>query len=473
MAIRGITRRWLKNSLSLILVILFVLVLSFSFFVRSYFYSGVQQTLKGRSKELVNAFSGYNIQTSEEFNTRAREYIEDFTDKEMMELMAFDSEDKIIVTSTGFMSDENEEIQDYNLAKASDSNFGMWTGKLSSGEPVMAITRCIYSSSGDYLGAVRYIVSLKEINKKTFFLILLLIIISALVVMFVIMSGLYFIKSIVNPVGDIGATAKKIAQGDFNAKIDKKYDDEIGELCDTINYMACELGVAEKMKNDFISSVSHELRTPLTAIKGWAETMREPEIDKQMLDKGMNIIVHEAERLSGIVEELLDFSRMQNGRMVLMMDRIDILAELDEAVYMFRERAASEGKNLSYDEPGMVSPVLGDKNRLRQVFINIIDNALKYTPKDGTIIIRVEEDEEKLRIIVEDNGKGISTQHLPRVKDKFYKADQTQRGSGIGLAVADEIMALHSGSLDISSEEGVGTKVTISIPTIHIKRDDE
>jgi signal transduction histidine kinase len=273
-------------------------------------------------------------------------------------------------------------------------------------------------------------------------------------------------KSIITPISEIGATAKRIAQGDFKARILKSNDDEIGRLCDTINDMAVELGTAEKMKNDFISSVSHELRTPLTAIKGWAETMQSGENDKEMNERGMSIIIHESERLSGIVEELLDFSRMQSGRMTLTMDKIDILAELGEAVYMFSERAKNEGKFLLYEEPAMLSPVLGDINRLRQVFVNVIDNALKYTSEGGTISVTVLEADGFIRVVISDNGCGIPAEHLPNVKKKFYKANQTVRGSGIGLALADEIMALHSGSLEIESQENVGTAVTIRIPTL-------
>lgn len=195
--------------------------------------------------------------------------------------------------------------------------------------------------------------------------------------------------------------------------------------------------------------------------------------DAVTMEKGMSIIVRETERLSGIVEELLDFSRMQNKAMVLMMDKIDLLAELDEAVYMYRERAISENKHLDFEEPESISPVLADKNRMRQVFVNVIDNALKYTPEDGMVSIRVQEDEKFIHIYIVDNGCGIPAEHLPRVKDKFYKANQTQRGSGIGLAVADEIMTLHSGSLQIESEEGVGTTVIISIPKIQPDKGDQ
>ena len=183
--------------------------------------------------------------------------------------------------------------------------------------------------------------------------------------------------------------------------------------------------------------------------------------------RGMSVIIRESERLSGLVEELLDFSRMQSGRMTLMMDKLDILAELGEAVYMFTERAAAEHKELIYEEPDMLPPVLGDINRLRQVFVNIIDNALKYTQEGGMVQVQAKEQGTDIVVMISDDGCGIPAEHLPKVKQKFYKANQTVRGSGIGLALADEIIALHAGQLTIESQEGVGTVVTIRLPALH------
>jgi len=229
--------------------------------------------------------------------------------------------------------------------------------------------------------------------------------------------------------------------------------------------MAKELGTSERMKNDFISSVSHELRTPLTAIKGWAETMHGCGIpDQDTFDKGMDIIVKESARLTGIVEELLDFSRMQNSGMMLKLEKLDVLAELDEVLYMLRDRAISEGKHLLYDEPEPMPPVMADKNKLKQVFLNIVDNALKYTPAEGVVGIQVMKEKDSVRIVVTDTGCGIAPDDLPRVKDKFFKANQNVRGSGIGLAIADEIVQKHGGTLEIESGIGVGTTVTITLP---------
>ena len=170
-----------------------------------------------------------------------------------------------------------------------------------------------------------------------------------------------------------------------------------------------------------------------------------------------------------MVEELLDFSRMQNGRLTLLMDRIDIIAELGEAYLMFTQRAMREGMTIRYDEPEESIPVIGDRNRLRQVFVNIIDNAIKYSDAGATIAIAVTHDDKTVRIAVTDTGCGIKAEDLPMVKKKFYKGNSTRRGSGIGLAVADEIVSMHSGRLDVDSQEGKGTTVVISLPIAHKK----
>lgn len=461
----SITRRWLLNSLGVILLVMITLIATLSLVVQGYVYNGIQWALNGRSEELTNMFAGYGRKSQSDFSNAAGSYVQDFPDKERMELMVFNSSGRITVTSIGFAPDQTQPVPDYKTALADKNGYGTWTGRLTSGEKVMAVTRVVHNDNGSPIGAIRYVVSLEEADRQIILIIGALVAAGIVIILFVVFSSYYFMRSIITPIKRIGATASLIAQGDFNARIEKSNDDEIGQLCDTINDMAVELGQSEKMKNDFISSVSHELRTPLTSIKGWAETIEAGETDQKTFERGMNIIVRESERLSGIVEELLDFSRMQSGRMTLTMDKIDILAELGEAVYMFSERAKTERKFLLYDEPANLPPVLGDINRLRQVFVNVLDNALKYTSEGGTISVTAEEESGFIKVVISDNGCGIPEEHLPNVKKKFYKANQTVRGSGIGLALADEIMNLHSGSLEIESHENVGTAVTIRIPT--------
>ena len=454
MWIKGITRRWLFNVLGIVVLVLVVLIVSLSFAVQNYTYNGILQALNANSRELTNVFIDYKNKTSSDFTSFAYTYVENFTSKESMELMVINSDGKIVLTSTGFTPDQNQPMNDYYAALQDAEGYGSWKGKLSSGERVMAVTRVLRNNDGMVVGGVRYVVSLENADRQILAIVATLTGIGVLIILFVCISSTYFVKSILNPVREINSTAKRIAQGDFDARIQKKHNDEIGELCDTINEMAVELGN------------SHELRTPLTAIKGWAETMQSGEIDRGTFDKGMGVIIRESERLSGIVEELLDFSRMQSGRMTLMMDRIDILAELGEAVYMFSDRAKAEHKFLLYEEPAMLSPVLGDINRLRQVFVNIIDNALKYTDEQGTVSVSACEEDGFIKVQIVDTGCGIPIEHLPNIKKKFYKANHVVRGSGIGLALADEIITLHNGTLEVESQENLGTAVTIRIPAM-------
>lgn len=463
---KGITRRWIVNTFGVIIAVITLLIIFLSVSVQSLSYSSIEQSLLNRNSELSAVFPGYKCENTAVFQNTASKYVEDFGFKESMELMVINASGRVTVTSTGFEPDEDITMPDYEWALESDESFAQYSGKLGSGEKVMCATHIIRNSKGTSVGAIRYVVSLRKANMRTFIVALIGSLVGIIIIACVAFSGSYFIRSIVKPVREMSETAKRIAQGDFDQELSKMYDDEIGDLCDSINDMAKELGESEKLKNDFISRVSHELRTPLTAIKGWAETMQYGVPDRITLEKGMSVIVSESSRLTGIVEELLDFSKLQSGRLTMQMQKIDILAEVDEAIYMFKERAISEGKHLLYDEPEIMPPVYGDRNRLKQVFINVLDNALKYTPEGGMVGVQVYQDykDNMIKIIVADNGCGIAAEDIPKIKDKFYKANQKVNGSGIGLAVADEIIKLHEGTLDIDSSPEVGTTVTVSIP---------
>lgn len=471
---KGVSRRWMVNTTGVVFFILVVSITTLSLMVQSSTYNGIELSLAGRADELLNwLFINAGQSSSSSFSGIVRDYIEDFQDKNNMEIMALDQNGRVFITSTGFEPDQDQKMPDYEAALRSSSGAGKWVGHLDTGEKAMAITRVVRDENGGLVGSVRYLVSMERADQQISVVILILVAAGLFIMLLLTLSGVYFIRSIVVPVRQLSQSARQIAQGDFGVRIEKAKDDEIGQLVDAINDMAGELGAAEQLKNDFISSVSHELRTPLTAIKGWAETLQEG-AGPETTAKGMNVIIRESERLSGLVEELLDFSRLQNGRLRLIVSRLDILSELDEAVYMFTDRARTEHKQLHYEETTALPPVYGDVDRLRQVFVNIIDNALKYTSPGGTITVSSREDNGWVRVSIRDTGCGIPAEHLPNVKKKFYKANQLVRGSGIGLAVADEIARLHGGSLDIQSQEGVGTTVTFSLPTCsHLEADPQ
>jgi signal transduction histidine kinase len=334
----------------------------------------------------------------------------------------------------------------------------------------MAVTRLITDNDGAQIGAIRVMTTLNEVDNQIGTLILIIAVAFALVMVIIIFSNRFFIRSIITPVKEINEATKLIAQGNMDVRIEKQYNDEIGDLADCINTMATEIAAADKMKNDFISTISHELRTPLTSIKGWGETLtlgNEDNVDP-LTRKGLQVIVSEAGRLEGFVEELLDFSRLQSGRMKLRLVKTDILAELEETLFTFRERAVREGYDVRESVPEIPSIANADPNRLKQVFMNILDNALKYSRPGSKIFVKAEfikkDDKDFVQIAIADQGCGISKEDLPHVKDKFYKANVSVRGSGIGLAVTNEIVTLHNGYLDIDSEKDKGTLVTIQLP---------
>lgn len=464
---QSITRRWLLNSVSVVFIILLIITVSLIIGIRQYYYNSTEQYLTSQMEVVMGTVTRYAEDFDTNFSNELRHIVEDYENKEKIELMAIDVYGNIAVTSSGFAPSESTSMEDYTEALNSKNGKAGAVFKLPTGEKVMALTSLIPIGSNEY-EAVRMIVSMKNIDRQIVTTALFIGAVAAAIMLFVFFAGLFFVKSIVYPVMEIGEFAKKFATGDFSERIRKKSDDEIGELCDDINYMADELSNTEAMKNEFISSVSHELRTPLTAIKGWSETLAQID-DRGMFLKGMRVISSETERLSQMVEELLDFSRIQDGRLILQTDTIDILAELGETVLIYQERAKIMGITLNYYEPQMLPFVNGDKNRLKQVFINIVDNAIKYSDKGDTVSVEAYEQDGSIVVSVSDTGLGISAEDLPKIKTKFFKANHTRRGSGIGLAVADEIISMHGGTLNLYSELGVGTTVVITLPALATK----
>lgn len=460
----SLTARWLRNAFGVIVAFLLLLLLLFGIMLRFYYHESVLAAVESRAELYQRTLELSGQTEAQPWASRSRELITYFTDKDKMELQVLDTDGRVLLSSTGFVPADEPQPEDFREALVAEDGRGVLRGYSSTGEPIMAVTVLETDGEGLPIGALRYVVSLTQINRQIWLMIMLLLGVMLLIVFFVALSGSYFINSIVNPVTDIGRTARRIAMGEYDARLEKHYDDEIGDLCDTINFMAGEIGAAEKVKNEFISSVSHELRTPLTAIKGWSETMQAAPEDRELTAQGLAIIGKEAQRLSGLVEELLDFSRMESGHIKLRREPLDLLAELEEAVFLYGDRAARAGIRLEYCEGESLPPVMGDGDRLKQVFVNLLDNSVKYSRPGDRIRVEAAAMTDVVQVVVSDTGIGISREDLPRVRQKFYQTDPNNPGSGIGLALVDEIVRLHGGTVDIESEQGVGTTVTVTLP---------
>lgn len=451
------------NSISVVLFIVLLAVAAFSAAMGSYYYSTLSESLKQKAENAISSFDYYR--TEAEYYDNARAVVAGEPNSDKLEVEYLDADGQIRFSSsdlTAFRSPGTPDIAEAISMKRTK----VWIGAdPSTGEHIMAASSPLMID-GEVVGVMRYVTSLNKVDKQIIIIVAIALGIGLGILGMVYFSNLYFIRSIVDPVAGITETAKRIAAGSYGVQIEKRYDDEIGALTDAINDMSLKINQSEKMKNEFISSVSHELRTPLTAINGWAETIMNGEVrDAGDVKKGMGIIVSEARRLTNMVEELLEFSRIQDGRFTLSVEPMDIKAELEDAVYTYREFFRREGIELNhFDCDEEFPPIAGDPERLRQVFCNLLDNAAKHGGSGKRIDTAIARDEDQAVITIRDYGPGIPAEELPHVKYKFYKGSSKARGSGIGLAVCDEIITRHEGTLEIGNAEGGGCIVTIRLP---------
>ena len=463
---QGIKRRWVTNNLIPICLLLVVAVLVFSVTVSYFLNSNLASQLETRADASAALFQTYINKSENEFFDGAHRYTEEFVDKDKMEFEVVGVNGYVICSSsssilTGFRPGTPDVAE--AIAQQKTRSF---SGRDSlTGERVMSVSSPVYLSSGELIGAIRYVTGLSNVDRSVTELSLFAVGAVCIIFLFVLLSNTYFLRSIVNPIREINDTTKRIAAGEYGITIEKKFNDEIGELADSINFMSSETQRSIMIKNDFISSVSHELRTPLTAINGWAETLLHSEGLDKIEQRGLSVILRESNHLREMVEELLDFSRIESGRLVINKTTMDVKAELEDTILMFEQRLQQDKLHVVYtDCCGSEVLIQGDRSRLRQVFVNIIDNARKYSPPNETIDIKIERRSEWAAVVIADHGSGIPAADLPRVKQKFYKGNANKPGSGIGLAVSDEIVQMHGGELRIESEEGNGTVVTILLP---------
>jgi two-component system OmpR family sensor kinase len=277
--------------------------------------------------------------------------------------------------------------------------------------------------------------------------------------------NIWFYRDVTGPLNALTQSARNIADGSYGVQCRKFDDNEIGQLTDEINQMSEKIATADKVRTEFISQVSHELRTPLTAITGWSETLAfDPAITGDSM-KGVKIISKEANRLTGMVEELLEFTRIQDGRFNLRIELVDITAELEDALFTYGELLRQAGLEVNYTSPDYEIPLIpGDPERLKQVFLNILDNAAAHGGDGGKVDVSIRSDGKYVIITMRDYGRGIPEAELPHVKEKFYKGSSKDRGNGIGLSVCDEIVTRHGGKLTVANAEGGGCTVAIYLP---------
>ena len=462
----GIQRRWIFNNLSLVIALVMCFVAVFSVSFSAYCYSNLRVGLEEKARTTTDFFGNYIGQSYNEYYQSCIRYAQTFEEKNRLELQFISANGKLVASSYGQWAGQAPETSDIADAISMQKISHFRGRNPQTGERIMAVSSPMIYSNGEVIGVLRFVTSLRNVDRQIWAGVGAAILVGVLFVAFMLYSSQFFIRSILDPVSEITVTAKRIAAGSYGARIKKYHDDEIGELADTINEMSAQIAKSEKTQTEFISSVSHELRTPLTAITGWGETLLSSDtMDPLETRRGMGIILREARRLTGMVEELLEFTRIQDGRFVLNVEPSDLLSAFEDTVFMYGSRLKQEGIELEYlENEDEIPEVPCDVARMRQVFLNILDNAAKHGGEGKKITASINREKENVVIRIRDFGPGIPEDELPHVKMKFYKGSSKARGNGIGLSVCEEIVTMHGGELILENAEGGGMLVTITLP---------
>ena len=462
--IRGLRQRWMFSAVLPILLLLVLAVALFSVGVQEYYYNAMRSGLESRARIAAETFTGYGVKSYSEYYRLASYSAETFEEKDTIELQFINTNGRVQVSSYGLTAGTLPGTSDV------DSAIG---GKMASfqgrdpqtGENILAVSYPLFFNSR-VVGVLRYVTSLREAQHRVLVESLLASAAALVCMALIAASNAIFINNVVQPVAVVSDAARRISGGSYGIMIENHYRDELGELVDNINDMSLKISQAEKIQQEFISSVSHELRTPLTAISGWAETLSaDPAGEAEQTRRGLGIILKESRRLTTMVEELLEFTKMQDGRFTLRIESVDLLSELEDAIYTYRELFRQEGIEVCYTAPEEdIPPLAADSERMKQVFCNVLDNAAKHGGAGRRIDVSAAKEEDRMVIRVRDYGPGIPPEELPFVKQKFYKGSSKARGSGIGLAVCDEIVERHNGTFEIANADTGGAVVTISLP---------
>ncbi|MFI3209518.1 MAG: ATP-binding protein [Peptostreptococcaceae bacterium] len=467
--IRGLKKRIILNFFIIIMITITLFISIFTFYIQNYYYEYVRQSLKNQAHYTKLTYNSLTGLDNASFEYKIKDIIEKQSVDDQLRkfsIQIIDSNRNLIIDQYGFKENIELNYEDINRALKDEKNLVPYTYRIrETNEYVMSISVPI-KLNNKIEGVVRYTISLTQINKTVTNITFGILFASFLILLIVISISIRLANTIINPIVELRQLANELAHGNFNVELDKIKisDDEIGDLAHTLIYMASEIDKSEKLKEEFISSISHELRTPLTSIKGWSETLGYEEIRKEELDLGLSIIQDETERLIKLVEELLDFSRLSSDRIKLRIDTLNLKILCLSVVNQLKVKANKKGIDISVnflDEN--IENIQGDKDRLRQVLINLIQNSLKSTNENGFIKIEVNQDIDYTTIKVIDNGHGIEKENLKKVLDKFFQEDYNKAGSGLGLAISHEIVKLHGGSMDITSEKNIRTEIKFTL----------
>jgi signal transduction histidine kinase len=462
---KGLQRRWLINSLAAIILLVLIVIAAFAVVTADHYYNNIETSLRARAATIARFLSDSNTASYDDFYQNVLFYTSTFSYRDSVELQYINHFGRIELSSSGLTAGLIPQTADVRQC-LSFAQLSVYRGvDPLTDERVISVTAPVYYNGTQLVGVLRLVSSLRLADRRITQYILFAAGIGLLLTAVLVFTNMLFIASITRPLREVTETAKRIAGGGYGIRIEKEYNDEIGELADTLNDMSAEIRTAEQIKTDFISSVSHELRTPLTAITGWGETLLSGDIgDPNDVREGIRIMLKETNRLSHMVEQTLDFTRRESGRLVMNMEPFSFYPDFMELFRFYQDGYRADGIKLNYYFREGIPVLTGDRERLKQVIINLLDNAAKHGNYGKRIDAGIYHENNEIIISIKDYGAGISAEDLPHVKMKYYRGSGAVRGNGIGLSISDEIIRAHNGQLEINSIPGDGTEVTIRLP---------
>ena len=278
----------------------------------------------------------------------------------------------------------------------------------------------------------------------------------------------YLSSTILRPIGKINYAAREFAKGNFDVKTGVNRKDEIGELSDSLEYMASELSKLDEYRKNFIANISHDFRSPLTSIKGYLEAMLDGTIPVDKYDRYLNIVLNESKRLTKLTTGLLELNDFDTYGPILKRTRFDVVDVIRETRNTVEGQCEAKQIDFRLNCPAKDSTVYADKMKIGQVIYNLVDNAIKFSPRGSSIVVTVTEKNEKVFISVKDSGPGIEKDKQNKVFDRCYKTDSSRgkdkQGTGLGLSIVKEIVKAHGEQINLISTEGAGSEFTFSLP---------
>jgi len=326
------------------------------------------------------------------------------------------------------------------------------------------------------LGIVRFALPLSRVQPEIR-IIYRVVLFGAIAAVIIALIAAYFVsRRITLPIRQMRETAQQIAKGDFGRRVRIKSKDELGELAKSLNTMADELQQKmenlrrlDRMRTDFVANVSHELKTPLTLIKGYIETLEDRAMDdKKTATKFISIIKEHADRLGHIVDDLLSLSELELSDDSVHKTEFNLKEIIDDVSLGFGRALSEKRQKLTVISDGGDFRIKADRDKIEQVFVNLIDNAIKYTKESGRIELSFIEHDREVVVNVRDSGIGIPKEHRDRVFERFYRVDKARSrevgGTGLGLSIVKHIVLAHNGKITIESELYKGTKISVTLP---------